>query len=539
MKKQLKLVLSIICFSSTFHLSIAHATSSSCPNDDRNSTVVLKHFFEISKIYRATYHEQQIINYLTAIAITNHLSYRMDGGNLAVYVPGKGEHANRPTVALQSHVDMIVKHTGIKTKNINERNFQIDFVKTDGLIHSRDYKTTIGADNGLGVATMMLFMDQTNTSIKHHPPLELIFTVAEETGMEGIAKLKNIKSKTLINLDKDRYGVVCMGCVGIKSFNISHAELPTTKVPNEFVQATVSLTGLKGGHGGSDTPTGRANAVNLLTGYLNGVFESSPNTLVIHAESGELGSTSAIPTSFKLKLAIPQKEYGQLEILAQKFLVNLTQKYGSLLNAETKELVEEITKINLTFESSKPEQKEELAIARPKMQELLSHLNELPQGILTKDDAYPFQAHTFSNTSFVKIEATQSGGTFSTSLMARSFKADSLETIEAKLNSQLNASNYHVKNIVTLPPWTPNFDSWLLKLFLSKHNTFKPELYLAGIEPAYLAQLFPDLHMISMGFDIFDEHVPTERFDPKTVHKLVVVLEQFLNELGKAPELNQ
>ena len=226
-------------------------------------TPLWKYFDRVLAIPRASKNEDQMRQFIVSLADKLGLQYKTDdAGNLVVYKAGTGGHQEAPTTILQSHLDMV-----------QEKNADIDFdFSTDAIIPVREGEyltakgTTLGSDNGIGVAAMLAVMATTQMA---HGPLEFLFTIDEETGLTGAAQLDAslLTGRQLINLDSEEENILYVGCAGGGDSQIK-MNADTKPCPSDARTLRISLTGLKGGHSGCDIHLQRGNAICLLARML-------------------------------------------------------------------------------------------------------------------------------------------------------------------------------------------------------------------------------------------------------------------------------
>ncbi len=258
------------------------------------------HFDEILTIPRGSKEEGKIRDYVIGVAERCGLEHQVDGtGNVVVKKPGTRGREAAPTTILQSHLDMV-----------NEKNSDVehDFTRDpitpvmDGEYLTAD-GTTLGSDNGIGVATMLAIMEATDLA---HGPLELLFTIDEETGLTGAAGLdpSMLAGKQLINLDSEDEGILTVGCAGGADTDLTLA-LDRMAAPQGARAHTVKLAGLNGGHSGVDIHLQRGNAVQLLARMLSAA--AMPGFL---ADIQGGNKHNAIPREAWATVVIPEGETG-------------------------------------------------------------------------------------------------------------------------------------------------------------------------------------------------------------------------------------
>ncbi len=284
--------------------------------------MALKLFGEISDIPRPSSGENLIRNYIVARARQVWVGYSgfeilQDAiGNLLVRIPGTGQFENsEDSIGLQGHLDMVTKVHDSVTNLTKHFEAGIPFELRDGKIQSAGNVSTLGADNGLALMTMLRYIvDRTI----EHPPQELIFTVREETDFAGVLNFDlPLKSSVILNLDFDKTGEVCAGCAGGVLFNLEQTQT-AEKIPDSVKIYEMTLTGLRGGHSGIDIHRPRLHANEVGARLLH---DTSLDVGLISFESGK--SKGEIPDSFTLRFAVSKQMAGEIERRARTKLVEL------------------------------------------------------------------------------------------------------------------------------------------------------------------------------------------------------------------------
>lgn len=241
--------------------------------NDREPQKMFNFFEEICSIPHGSGNESKLSDYLEEFAKKHSLEYYRDAlGNVLIRKPSSDTRNDTESVMLQAHIDMVCE----KLPEI-DRDFNVDplKLKVDGDMLSAS-GTTLGADNGIGVATILSILDCDNIV---HPELECLFTISEETGMDGALGFdySMIKSRRIVNLDSTEEGYACCGCAGGTDLGIT---LPIERIPTLPKLVTVSISGLAGGHSGQDIDLGRQNAVKLLSTALLSLYQNVKFCLV-------------------------------------------------------------------------------------------------------------------------------------------------------------------------------------------------------------------------------------------------------------------
>ncbi len=288
---------------------------------DLEPKIVWKYFDDIRKIPRCSKHEEKIREYIVNFAKENGFDYQVDkAGNVVVRKPASAGMENKPTVVLQAHMDMVCE----KNKDV-EHDFSKDpiKVKIEGEWVTAD-GTTLGADDGIGVATALAIL--TDENIKH-PPIEALFTVDEETGLTGAFALERdfLKGRILINLDSEEFGVIYVGCAGGGDSTI---KLPVkkTNIPSGMKIFSVFVKGLKGGHSGCDIHEQRGNAIKILARILWKV-KKDMDMRVVSITGGD--KHNAIPREAEAIVAVEDEK-----------------RFGEIVENETKDILEEIKPVD-------------------------------------------------------------------------------------------------------------------------------------------------------------------------------------------------
>lgn len=273
------------------------------------------YFFELSAVPRPSKHEEKAREWVLALAKKWKLAHKADGfGNIVLLVPANDPaRASSPAIAIQSHLDMVCeKDEGIVHDFFSDplalriaTDAEGEWVTATG--------TTLGADNGIAVAMAIALADPACAA--PHGPLELLFTLDEETGLNGAANLGPgmISAKYLLNIDNAQEGVLCVGCAGGRDFI---ASLPLRRRPlsmREKSPLLLTVRGLVGGHSGMEIFDGRSNALKILEQALSSLVARHPDAALLHLHGGE--KRNAIPRFAQGALALPSAEFAAAEKL--------------------------------------------------------------------------------------------------------------------------------------------------------------------------------------------------------------------------------
>lgn len=472
---------------------------------------VWKHFAELCRIPRQSRHEQAVRDFLKQWATGQGLENFIDkGGNLIIRKPASPGHEKATGVILQAHLDMVCqKNEGI------EHDFSRDPVKAvvhGNLVLAQD--TTLGADNGIGVALILAaFEDETLI----HGPLEALLTVDEEEGMGGANKLEKsiLRGKILLNLDSETWGDFCLGCAGGADIIVEragHAE----PFPAAWNALKIDVTGLRGGHSGININEGRGNAIKILSRILCSLEKSFPLCL-----SSFTGGTA--------RNAIPREASAVIGIQEQNIisLSGLLQQWQELIQTELAG-VDEGLRIGWSATSA-----DKIMSSFDQRVWLLS-LNAAPQGVwrMTPGTGSP---ETSSNLGTINLQP----GTGTCTFMVRSTVDSACNALTEEIASLFRLSGIQPKRENAYPGWTPDMASPLLDLcrrIYSREFGSEPATHIihAGLECGILKSKYPELDMISFGPTIHSPHAPGESVEIDTVEKSWQLLQALLKAVAKA-----
>ena len=451
-----------------------------------------RHFAELSRIPRPPGEEQAAIEYVRSLAEARDAGWRQDDfGNLVVFVEGEPG----PTVAVQAHLDMVCeKEPGV------EHDFSRDPIRVlrDG---NRVYAdgTTLGADNGIGAAAALALL--TSDDVRHGP-LELVFTVQEETGLHGAMQLNTslLQSKTLINLDSEDPDELTIGCAGGATVEV---RLPVKwdESPDGWLGRELVIAGLQGGHSGVDIDKGRANALKLLLAALSGV-----RTALELRVAGISGGTAhnVIPREAKALVAVSPSSADRL--------AEVVHGVTSTLLAEWSEKEPEL---QFTFgEVPVPEQ----VLDQRSEDSLIGLLSAIPTGPQEWSETFPDKVETSSNLAQVRVGSEEAVVVAS----ARSLSAHRLFRTRTAITHAGFRMGGKAEVVDSYPGWEPEPESPLLNLAADQYqrvNGKPPTITVvhAGLECGVLVSKKPDLDAISFGPRITAPHSPNEEVEVDTV----------------------
>ena len=474
-------------------------------------TAVWGHFDTILTIPRGSKNEERMRQRVVEVAERAGLDHEVDAtGNVIVRKPGTSGHEEAATAVLQSHLDMV-----------NEKNtdHEHDFT-TDPIIPQRagEYLTadgtTLGSDNGIGVATMLAIMEATDLT---HGPLEFLFTIDEETGLTGASELEAslLKGRQLINLDSEEEGILYVGCAGGGESQLT-IDLITEPAAGDSVTLAVALKGLKGGHSGCDIHLQRGNAVKLLSRLLWSAYLKAPYRLA-RIEGGS--AHNAIPREAFALLVVEDELKHRVVSAIETDLAAVRAEYGPADPG-----------MELSVETADPPP---TVWNQSTSQTVLSLLNALPHGVAAMSYDIPDLVETSINLATVKPDRD----TVTVSLSSRSSIDSALESLRRQVRALGVLAGASVEEDIPYPGWKPNLESHLLEVAKAVHTRVaghEPEVKAihAGLECGILGQKAPGMDMISFGPVIEFPHSPDERVQIESVGRFYRLLTATLEQLA-------
>jgi dipeptidase D len=450
--------------------------------------ILWNHFADINAIPRASKKEDRIVAFMVAFGKNLGLETIVDPvGNVIIRKPASAGMENRKTVVVQSHLDMVhQKNADVQfdfdTEGINMY-VEGDWVRAKG--------TTLGADNGLGVAAIMSLLSSENIV---HPPLEALFTIDEETGMTGAQGLQPgyLTGEILLNLDTEEDDEIDIGCAGGIDITLSkkYGEIELGKGYTGF---KIEVKGLQGGHSGMDIHKGLGNANKIMNRILLDI-----DTAVNIAKIDGGGLRNAIPRESFAIIASKESEAAQLELEFDKIQKMIVSKF---------EGVEPDLKCTL-HKTSKPEK----VMDENAQEKLLKAMEKAINGVYKMSEEIPDLVETSNNIARVLVEK----GNIKILCLTRSSTEESKMELANSLKNTFEHEGFTVKFSGSYPGWSPNKDSAILKVLTELYeNMFQeqPEVVAchAGLECGILGTHYPDMDMISFGPTIKGAHSPDER----------------------------
>ena len=471
-------------------------------------------FYQLTQIPRPSNHEEQVQEFVYNFGKQLGLeTIKDEAGNIIIRKPATPGMEDRKGVILQGHLDMVPQKNSDKIHDFNTDPIEAfvdgDWVTANG--------TTLGADNGIGVAAAMALLQSTDLE---HGPIEALFTATEETGMDGAEGLNSgvLQGDILLNMDSEDEGELYVGCAGGEDATIRFIYFEEI-VPAEMTAFKLNITGLKGGHSGMDIILQRGNANQVFFRLLNEAYLSTGARL-----SGITGGS--------LRNAIPREAFGVVVVDSSKvdaFRLIIENEFQVVKNELA--VTEPELKLSLTNEDLPT------ALIDLKTQENLTKgVLACPNGVIRMSDSMPGLVETSTNLASVKSDAASK--TIDIACLMRSSVDSAKESLGKRIAAVFSMAGAQVTFTGAYPGWQPNMQSPILKTMQEVYQTKFgkiPEIKAihAGLECGILGGIYPNWDMISFGPTIRFPHSPDEKVNIKTVQKFWDFLVEILKNIPK------
>lgn len=455
-------------------------------------------FYEITQIPRPSKKEKRIIGYMKEFGERNNLETIVDKvGNVIIRKPATKGMENRKGVIFQTHLDMVPQKNNEKKHDFEKDPIEpvIDgeWVRANG--------TTLGSDNGIGVAATMAVLTSKDVA---HGPIEALFTIDEETGMTGAFGLGKgvLKGDILLNLDSEDENEICVGCAGgidvsaIKSYR----EVPA---PKGTVAYKITASGLKGGHSGVDIALGRANSNKIMFRFL---MQAEADFKIRVAEAGGGNLRNAIPRESYSIVLVPEKKSKEFEAFVSSYELIYKKEFSE-------------TEPDLVFSFKKTELPSKVMDETDQFK-IIRAVYACPNGVQRMSQSIKDLVETSNNMAIIKC----SEGKFECHNLTRSSVNTSKEATAWKIAAVFHLIDAEVTMTGGYPGWKPNMDSPILKVIskvykdMFKTNADVKAIH-AGLECAIIGGVYPNLDMVSFGPTIKFPHSPDEKVNIASVGK--------------------
>ncbi|MFK7768652.1 MAG: aminoacyl-histidine dipeptidase [Mariniblastus sp.] len=461
-------------------------------------TAVWTHFEQLNAVPRPSKKEERVIAFIKSFGESLNLETIVDeAGNVIIRKPATAGMENRQGVIFQGHLDMVHQKNSDTEFDFDSQGIE-SYIDDDGWLKAKG--TTLGADNGMGVASIMAVLSSTDIE---HGPVEALFTIDEETGMTGAFELQPglLNGTILLNTDTEDEGELCIGCAGGIDTNIQmeYSEVPT----GEGTAFKVSVKGLRGGHSGCEIHLGRGNANKIM------------NRLIWNTDS-EFGLRIATIDGGSLRNAIPRESFATVVVDSDQ-ADEFKKHVAELVAVIQKELVRTEPDLMVTLEPTEAPEK----AMDPKGQiNLVRAIYAAPCGVVRMSDEMPGLVETSTSLARVKIDS----GVAVVQFLSRSSVETARDDIANTIEATFRLAEAQVEHSGGYPGWKPNADSEILKrmkrIYLDLFG-IEPKVNAvhAGLECGIIGSGYPGLDMISFGPTIKNPHSPDEKCEIASVAK--------------------
>lgn len=464
------------------------------------------HFYYLNQVPRGSKKEEKVIAFMVDFGKRLGLETIVDETqNVLIKKPATAGMENRKTVVLQSHLDMVHQKNANTTFDFDKQGIEMyidgDWVKAKG--------TTLGADNGLGVAAIMSILESADIA---HPALEALFTIDEETGMTGAKGLKAnfLKGEILLNLDTENDSEIDVGCAGgiDVSANKSYTEIGVNPNSTAF---NIVVNGLNGGHSGMDIHKGLGNANKILNRIF---YETLPFNYAITEING--GS---------LRNAIPRESFATI-VVSNNDKTNFIDTFYKVSDDIKRELEIMESGLQIQLLETQPPLK---MMERKEQEQLIKTIYTAHNGVYRMSPDMENLVETSNNIAIVTVK----NGLAQINCLTRSSVESSKMDLANALKAAFELGGFEVSFTGSYPGWKPNMKSSILKTMTEVYkNMFKSEADVvachAGLECGILGSNYPNMEMISFGPTITGAHSPDEKASISSSQKFWIFLIEVL-----------
>ena len=473
---------------------------------------IWKNFYALTQVPRPSGHLERIQQFLLEFGKKAGVECFLDpAGNIVMRKPASAGMEDRKGIILQAHMDMVPQKTPESTHNFEtdpiEPWIDGEWVKAKG--------TTLGADNGLGVASIMAIMEDKKLC---HGPVEALITADEETGMFGANGLPGgeLNGDILLNLDSETWGKFVIGSAGGIDVTAT-LEYKEAETDPEDAAVKVTLKGLRGGHSGLEIHEGRGNANKMMSRFVREVIETEEARLVSW-HGGNM--RNAIPFKAEVVLTVPKENAASLKEAVEEWRKDFIDEY--------KQIESGIEFFAEDVELPKTEVPEEI------QDNLVNAILACHDGVVRMIPSYPSVVETSSNLAIIDIE----DGKASLKILARSSREDMKQYIVDMLESCFNMAGMKVETAGSYGGWDPNPESEILHLLLKEYKELFGEDGIiqvdhAGLECSIILGKYPHLDVVSLGPTMKSPHTTTERALHATVEPFWKLLKKTLADVPK------
>ena len=486
-----------------------------------------QYFFQITKIPRCSAHEDQMREFIKKEAEKLGFQTEVDQvKNIVVRIPSKiGSNSGSLGVVLQSHMDIVCEKNEDVIHDFSKDPLKLKIIEIEGERWLTAEGTTLGADNGVGIAYQLAIMKKIHDGSLNFDSidLDLLFTVDEERALTGASQISKdlIKGKYLLNLDSEEDDRFTIGCAGGRTFTvkIKREKSNTNSIDTNLTPIKISVTGLVGGHSGGDIHKGRGNALKIVAQILwklNKKHKVYLNSL----KGGNL--SNAIPRECRAIIFINRNEFTEIDSYIKKLKLNIEELYNEIE-----------PNFKISFEKLDAFTEDHVLI-KEIQDKLLNLLYLMPNGPISLHPTSKGLVHTSSNLASIKTHEDF----IEFQISQRSLTQYDKDVIHEKFTTLMKMSGLEFNKTIDTeyPSWPPDFDSKITSISKSVYKELFDEEVLiqaihAGLECSYFNHHFPEMEMISFGPDVLGCHSPDEKLKIRSVEKVWKFLVTLLKNL--------
>ncbi|MGB5981963.1 MAG: aminoacyl-histidine dipeptidase [Nonlabens sp.] len=479
---------------------------------EQEPQLLWKHFADLNAVPRPSKKEEQVRQFIIEFAKLHNLLFLEDAiGNVVIKKHATNGMEDRKPIIMQSHLDMV--HQKNNDTDFNFLTQGIEMYVEDGNVKARG--TTLGADNGIGVAAIMAVLSSSDIA---HPAIEALFTIDEETGMTGAKQLDQniLTSKILLNLDTEEDDEIDIGCAGGVDITASKQYFTHEIEENDFHCKKITIKGLKGGHSGMDIIKGLGNA-NKLINRLIDAMQKKGDVHLNHFDGGSL--RNAIPREATVTVCFRTSALNDIWSAYQKCRDSILDEYkhlepGMIISIDDAEI--------------------DHVLSASDSRDLVFAILGIYNGVYRMSPEIDGLVETSNNLARIKLEK----GALEIACLTRSSVESSKEDLASSIVGVMRLADLETKLSGEYPGWQPNRDSAILKIVEQSYEDLfnhKPRVVAchAGLECGLLGERYPELDMVSFGPNIRGAHSPDERVEIESVQKFWKWLLDVLKNIPK------
>ena len=471
--------------------------------DGLEPALVWKHFAALSRIPRCSKSEAAAATFVIETARASGLPVKQDrAGNVLAGKPASKGRERVPSVCLQGHLDMVCEKNADKVHDFTRD--PIELVRRDGVLMANG--TTLGADNGIAVATNLAIMEDRTLE---HGPLEFLFTIDEETGLTGAHHLEPgfVQSAILLNLDSEDEGVLYVGCSGGKdtvgTWSVEYEPAPPGAKPIE-----ISITALRGGHSGLEIDKGRGNALKILNRVLLDV--AAAGARLSRIDGGN--KRNAIPREAQALVFVPAGRVDEVQKTVARWEATIRHELASV-------------EPDLAIRSAAARTRKSVVLKKKNQRQIGQVLAALPHGVTKMSADLPGLVETSTNVAAIATKGT----TVSLATSQRSSVGSEIQEIAQTVAAIFELGGAQVTQGDGYPGWKPNMDSPILATAKATYRSLfrkQPDVRAihAGLECGIIGEKYPGIDMVSFGPTMEGVHSPDEKIHIETVPKFYAFL---------------